>query len=348
MATESAEKNNRKPEFDMLKGLGIILMILGHIGLPASFDHYIHAFHMPLFFIISGYFFIADRTPKQFWKKMWNRLIVPYICVLFFELLYKSILREPLPIQKILTNSLPICGTMWFIIALLIIEVISYYSVHYGGDILFAFLSFWAVLLGMYLINLKDLDFFVFLKKHKQYFAFQPAMSSLGFFFIGYILRKMQAKYPRYVNWPFYISLIVLGISAFTVHLNGPVNLRTGKYGNPLLFYLNGTLITWALLNLFRNLSSVLKSRKLPLAIFSYIGINSLCYMVTNQFVIKFILPLLWPQKVIEPLPILLKLILTCLIITFINMIAKRIGAGWVFGLKPHIPSAAMSSSNRS
>ena len=42
---------------DIARCIGIILMIMGHVGFSKRFDHFIHAFNMPMFFIISGYLF---------------------------------------------------------------------------------------------------------------------------------------------------------------------------------------------------------------------------------------------------------------------------------------------------
>jgi len=47
---------------DLFRGVGVLLMILGHLGLGKAFDHYIHAFHMPMFFFVSGFFF--KPTPE--------------------------------------------------------------------------------------------------------------------------------------------------------------------------------------------------------------------------------------------------------------------------------------------
>ena len=41
---------------DIFRALGIILMVMGHIGFGSKFDKFIHAFHMPMFFWISGFF----------------------------------------------------------------------------------------------------------------------------------------------------------------------------------------------------------------------------------------------------------------------------------------------------
>ena len=48
---------NRVEWMDVFRGTGIILMIMGHIGFGDYFDIFIHAFHMPMFFFISGFFF---------------------------------------------------------------------------------------------------------------------------------------------------------------------------------------------------------------------------------------------------------------------------------------------------
>lgn len=41
---------------DVFRVCGIILMVMGHIGFDDKFDKFIHAFHMPMFFFISGFF----------------------------------------------------------------------------------------------------------------------------------------------------------------------------------------------------------------------------------------------------------------------------------------------------
>ena len=44
------DKSKRKPDIDVLKGIGIVLVMLGHQNLPIG--HFIYSFHMPLFFLI--------------------------------------------------------------------------------------------------------------------------------------------------------------------------------------------------------------------------------------------------------------------------------------------------------
>lgn len=47
----------RLDHIDACKGIGILLVILGHTNVPSIVHTIIYSFHMPLFFIISGYLF---------------------------------------------------------------------------------------------------------------------------------------------------------------------------------------------------------------------------------------------------------------------------------------------------
>lgn len=75
--------NNRQKWIDIAKGLGIIAVATGHSGSGAAY--YLYWFHMPLFFIISGYLF----KPKEDWPSVFNwslrrtcQLLLPYISFL--------------------------------------------------------------------------------------------------------------------------------------------------------------------------------------------------------------------------------------------------------------------------
>lgn len=70
----------RRAEVDLLRAFGIILMVLGHVGLGNQFSHFIHAFHMPMWFIVSGYFVNIDSDVKHYVQKRFKSLIIPYLC----------------------------------------------------------------------------------------------------------------------------------------------------------------------------------------------------------------------------------------------------------------------------
>lgn len=56
---------NRIPEIDILKGIAIILVVIGHTRVPGN--SFIYLFHMVVFFITSGYFYSEKscETPQS-------------------------------------------------------------------------------------------------------------------------------------------------------------------------------------------------------------------------------------------------------------------------------------------
>jgi fucose 4-O-acetylase-like acetyltransferase len=133
-----------------LKGLAIILVVLGH-SLPITTDDYkpfsaelltrfIYSFHMPLFMCISGFLFVytnKDReiTHLSFLYKKARRLLLPYISISTFAFLIKSGLSRfamrPVDfsfqdyIHSIFYPADNAIIYYWFIFALFVIFVIS-------------------------------------------------------------------------------------------------------------------------------------------------------------------------------------------------------------------------------
>ena len=75
-----AAPRRRIAAFDAAKALALAAVVLGHTtALPRSLVDAVFSFHMPLFFIVSGYFFHADATcDRRFLRKGAQSLLVPY------------------------------------------------------------------------------------------------------------------------------------------------------------------------------------------------------------------------------------------------------------------------------
>lgn len=67
--------------FDIYRGFCILLMVMGHIGFGSALSHYIHGFHMPLFFHVSGYFTNPEKEKNflQFLLHKFRTILVPYL-----------------------------------------------------------------------------------------------------------------------------------------------------------------------------------------------------------------------------------------------------------------------------
>lgn len=69
-------EKNRVNYFDIAKGIGMVCVILGHLSLSAV-NMVVFTFHMPLFFIISGYF-LKKQDMKLLVRKKFRQLLIPY------------------------------------------------------------------------------------------------------------------------------------------------------------------------------------------------------------------------------------------------------------------------------
>ena len=128
----------RVATFDIMKGIGIIAVIMGHIdALPYNLRIFIFSFHMPLFFIIAGYFFKPNNNFKLKFEKDFSRLVIPYLFSVFFIFLMEIIVElinneKPSLIRDIIAilygtggthfslffSDVPGLGPIWFLLAL--------------------------------------------------------------------------------------------------------------------------------------------------------------------------------------------------------------------------------------
>lgn len=64
--------------FDIAKGVAILCIIAGHMG-NTAINKFVFTFHVPIFFLISGYFLTNSMSIKCFVTKKYRQLIRPYI-----------------------------------------------------------------------------------------------------------------------------------------------------------------------------------------------------------------------------------------------------------------------------
>lgn len=128
-------QKQREEYIDLVRGIGIVLMILGHIPLSARYDHFIHAFHMPMFFLISGYFFKKPSTVSDVHialKKRARNLLIPYVIfgAMYYIIWIVFVHNEDVlsPLRSILLSNtddyMPIGGALWFLTCLFIADAI--------------------------------------------------------------------------------------------------------------------------------------------------------------------------------------------------------------------------------
>lgn len=86
-ANNIVKMTRRNTVFSICKGLGIILMVVGHAECPELLGNFLYTFHMPLFFIAAGYFF-SDRSLADPWKFCSRRVRGLYVPFVTWSLIY--------------------------------------------------------------------------------------------------------------------------------------------------------------------------------------------------------------------------------------------------------------------
>ena len=154
------KKKNRYTEIDIARGIGILLVVLGHsikqTGVSATWirilTYIIYSFHMPLFFCLSG-FVSAKILPmrrkerKDYVLSRARRLLVPYFVIGLLYIPVKLKMSQeaikPFSVQdiwKLLIGQNPDVS-LWFLYILFLIELIcaifvttySFRSIWYGS-----------------------------------------------------------------------------------------------------------------------------------------------------------------------------------------------------------------------
>lgn len=274
---------------DLFRAIGIILMIMGHVGFGDDFDFIIHAFHMPMFFIIAGYFFNADVPFDKFISKKFKTLIVPYFSFGIIHFIISTIITKNINWESLFhlffvnTDGLPIAGALWFLTALFFAELFYFFICkvkHIYREILIVLIS----ILG----NVATVIF-----DFRLPYALDSAFTGVGLIYIGNLIKQYKNnKYlEKILNLNVLFTAILFAVSLVLITANSYVNMRAGTYGIIPLFWLNATLSSLTILLISKHLDKYLN--KNITKYFSVIGKDSITYLCLNQIVIVFVLKIL-------------------------------------------------------
>ena len=224
---------------DYGKVIGIYLVVLGHTNLFFSFKDGIYIFHMPVFFFISGYLFSFSRNPvyKDFVKKRFRQLIIPYIWINIITYLFWFVLGrhfgddananipwyDPL-IGALLGNGSKLIHDVpiWFLVCLFVVENLFY--------LLFKRIKkIWIGLMIFIIVAYLNYTFNPYLMP----FSFNTAIVAMIFYVFGYMMKEKE--FFRKSNALYLI--LALGILVWVSILNGRVEMYKNFYNNYFLFF---------------------------------------------------------------------------------------------------------------
>lgn len=163
------KRKERDYTIDIAKAIGILLMILGHVsGIPSILRNFIFSFHMPLFFIFSGYFYKPSNSAHLV-KKGIEKFIKPYIITSVVSIVLCLTAQMPEDAKDKFMGMMlgngggvfygganPVIGPTWFLLALFWCRILyNRIQSRVSNILLFSFMfSTIAFVFGKYVSNL--------------------------------------------------------------------------------------------------------------------------------------------------------------------------------------------------
>lgn len=274
---------------DHAKGLAILLMVLGHIEIPEILKSEIYAFHMPLFFIVSGYFFKPELSIVDESKKLCRSLLMPYFVIAafirFIQFFSNHFNGLPIDVTDIITlplvawklnGPMESSGAIWFLVALFNAKLMMRYLHNKRCGV--------AIL--MFLASL-SICFSLFTGIVLPFCVQQGLMGSI-FLYIGYQLKK-NAVFDIVELQPWSVLLTSLFVVAIWGSKVG-VAMRANGYGLGLFNILTSSVISILVILLMKRLEE-LHSKPITLLnnFLIWCGRYSLIILCVHSIEIRFV-----------------------------------------------------------
>lgn len=191
------KKNNRIEWVDIAKFLGIFAIYIGHFGQEAgnTFE-FVFAYHVPLFFFLSGCMDTFDKEDSYFkyvWKKF-KTLMIPYY-IFGFLIIMMQTLAVNADIHTIwqwikivllgCKRNVFFAGGLWFITCLFVVQILFKLFKYCKPKALLLVFSFVCILIHC--------RYFPF-KRHELPYNVDAALWYIGFYSLGYMLFPMIKK----------------------------------------------------------------------------------------------------------------------------------------------------------
>ncbi len=232
---------HRIDHLDAAKGIGMILVVLGHfvcIGSGSIVSVVVYSFHMPLFFFLSGVFADTKRNGIAYFTHKVKTLLLPYMGFVAFGAIVTLIIpvyRKGFSFDGFGNNLLTASfrcfhmGPIWFVLSLFWISLLFFAAYH----LIFKRAPMWISVLFLALVAVgatKVVDYSVF-----SYFQFKTALMGFVFYSVGYFLQDIVKDGHLSIAEKI-LFLPLTGITVLLSRHNGLVAFVNCVYGD--LFYM--------------------------------------------------------------------------------------------------------------
>ena len=292
---------------DMAKGIGMLCVIVGHVSPYTALWKWFYTFHLPLFFLLSGYVFKMGDNFSTFFKKKCKSLLLPYlglgIPMLLFNWLYSSdrsvtVLRD-LALQFLVQRRM---WTLWFLACLFFVNLLFYLTVKVlktNGKLAICSVVFVLLGLGYYAaVNaflpggidalIPGIPPIQEAPNNALPWNLDTVLMTYPFFFVGYFYKQKQESIDKLLDSKKWSPLLFVGLLAVNV-VCGYVNCKISGYGYGLeMWGSRYGCVPLTYLAAFAGVACVIMvSKWFTWEPIRFIGENSLVYFAWHQTIGK-------------------------------------------------------------
>ena len=297
--------DNRIVWVDMLKGVAILAVMIGHIVPYTYIGEFVYSFSIPLFIFISGYLFKRYNSFKEFLTHKFKSLLIPYlmfglpfpIVIAFYNVAYADGSYSPFSaadyfyalLQELYNYIIQIrYQVIWYLAMIFLVNVVMYFILLIRHR--------W-VQIAIILILLTTGAIYYHFGGKPLIWNIDTVIMTLPFFYVGHLLSdngkcavritEMKKSRAALLFVVFLIGNIVFNL--LTHYISGEsLDMYFCQYGVLPLTYISAFMGIFA----FMIMSIILRSRFVE-----FCGRHSLIYFILHQGVIYFlnlvILPML-------------------------------------------------------
>ncbi len=269
------EATGRINKFDNLKGLAILLIVMGHLTFFRKFEaisfirDFVFLFHLPVFFFVAGYFSkIGPDEPIKAFK----RLVIPYILFCLIWEIFNVYYLGNSPKSALFIHPGYI---LWFLMALFFMKILLPIVDKFRYPLIIAIIA--SLLIGFINSNILGIS---------RTFIYMPIFI-LGFYYDDY-KEKFINKFPIIENNKFAVIVLILTLLLsilITLTFNYDVVSMKHTYGHDFLrdMLVRGMVILVSAINVL-VLTRFMTNKKIVLTQF---GIDSLTVYLLHPYAIK-------------------------------------------------------------
>lgn len=306
---------------DIARGIGMVLVVMGHVTyINPALRHFITAFHMPLFFVISGILLEINREEEKNYKllifRKLQRIMIPYLVFSLASFVVEGTrvmikgLDEWNVVLRQLFQSVCLQGvsTLWFLPALLISELLFIglrKKTNHIGTILICV----GIVVGCYLLSDYEQLIYPYHAVSRVFRLLHDVVSMVirnlfcvGFICLGYYINRWLMKRMQ-SGWQDVISLLIFAIVGYVAIQNvGMADLRFMVIDSLPLYILGAVGGSMAVILMCKCLQRVPISpvKKVP----EFYGRNSLIIMVTHMDFRVLYISILLAERIYNRIPI--------------------------------------------